>query len=390
MRSSTLPFYFALKEMIRNKFRFSTIVLIVALVTLLVIFLAAMGDGLAESAKEYIETIDAQLVVFQEDVDLALPASRLGTSRLNDIRRLDGVAAVGAVGFSTASIVLGRGGELERLDVALIGVEPGMPGSPSVVRGSELHDERTKDVVIHQHVLDRANIPLGSTLTIKVTQGAAEQFYELKVVGYTAGKKYNFLPSIFVPLRVWDEVRPRDMRGGDGEIIFTVAAVKLENPAAELQMAEIIENEVPKVEVTDPVTAYESFPGFSDMQSIVTTQQNFALLIVLLIVGGFFQIQALQKIVQVGMLKAIGTSGRLIALSVLVQVTVTTVLGLIIGGLGVGLLASLMPAGVPFVFDGQKIVVAVVTLLVVGPLAALVSIRTLLKVEPLQALGLGA
>jgi putative ABC transport system permease protein len=384
-----MPVYLAIKEIVRNRFRFITIVLIVALVTLLVIFLAAMGDGLAESAKEYIEAIDAELIVFQQDVDLALPASRLGTSKLNNIRRLDGVAAVGSIGFSTASIMLDRGGELERLDVTLVGVEPGLPGAPSVVKGVQLQDERTKEVVIDQHVLDRAKIPLGSTISIKVTQGAEEQFYELTVVGYTAGKKYNFLPSIFVPLRVWDEVRPKDQHAGGGEIVFTVAAVQLVNPAAEAQMAEVIANEVAKVEVTDPVTAYESIPGYGDMQATVTTQQNFALLIVLLIIGGFFQIQALQKIAQVGMLKAIGASNRLIALAVLVQVTLTTVLGLIVGGVGVGIVASFMPPGVPFVFDGQKIVVAVATLLIIGPLASLISIHTLLSVEPLKALGLG-
>ncbi len=119
-----MPFYLATKEMLRKKIRFMTIVLIVTLVTLLVIFVAAMGDGLAQSAKEYIETIDADMVVFQADVDFSLPASRLGTSRLNDLRRLDGVEAVGPVGFSVASILLNRGGEAERLDVALVGVEP--------------------------------------------------------------------------------------------------------------------------------------------------------------------------------------------------------------------------------------------------------------------------
>ncbi len=385
-----MPFYLATKEMLRKKIRFMTIVLIVTLVTLLVIFVAAMGDGLAQSAKEYIETIDADMVVFQADVDFSLPASRLGTSRLNDLRRLDGVEAVGPVGFSVASILLNRGGETERLDVALVGVEPGMPGAPLVFKGGELGDERAEEVVIDQHVLDRANIPLGSTLTIKVTQGAEEQFYALKVVGYTEGKKYNFLPSIFVPLRVWEKVKPQDRPGGGREPIFTVAAVQLTNPAAEAEIAASIEDKVPKVEVTDPVTAYESFPGFSDMQSVVDTQQKFALLIVLLIIGGFFQIQALQKIAQVGMLKAIGASNWLIAMTMLLQVMITTVLGLIIGGAGVGLLAAMMPPTIPFVFDGQKIIIAVVTLLATGPIAALVSIRTLLKVEPLTALGLSA
>jgi putative ABC transport system permease protein len=384
-----MAIYLAFKEMLRNKIRFAVIVLIVALVTLLVMFLAAMGDGLAQGTKEYIETIEAELIVFQDDVNLSLPASRLGTSRLNDLHRLDGVEAVGPIGFSVASIVLKQGEELKRLDVSLIGVEPGMPGAPTVFKGAELSDERAKEVVIDRHVLDRVNIPLGSTISIKVTQEAEERFFDLTVVGYTEGKKYNYLPSIFVPLRVWDKVKPQDRPGGGGQPVFTVAAIQLVNPSAEVEMSGSIESIVPHVEVTDPVTAYESSPGFRDMIGIVDTQQTFVLLIALLIVGGFFQIQALQKVTQVGMLKAIGASNWLIALTLLVQVMLTTLFGLIIGGAGVLFLASVMPPTIPFVFDGQKIVIAVITLLAIGPIAALVSIRTLFKVEPLKALGLG-
>ncbi len=384
-----MPFYLAVKEMFRNKLRFTVIVLIVALVTLLVIFLAAMGDGLAQSTKEYIETIDAELIVFQSDVDLSLPASRMGTSRLNDLRRLDGIETVGPVGFSVASIMLKRGDELERLDVSLIGVEPGMPGAPSVFEGAALGDERAKEVVIDRHVLDRVNIPLGSTVSIKVTQGAEEQFYDLTVVGYTEGKKYNYLPGIFVPLRVWDRVKPQDRVGGGGEPVFTVAAIQLANPSTEAEMSRAIEETVPRVEVTNPVTAYEAFPGFSDMMDVVDTQKIFVLLIALLIIGGFFQIQALQKIAQVGMLKAIGASKWLIALALLVQVMLTTICGLIIGGGGVWVLALMMPPTIPFVFDGREIIIAVGALLAIGPIAGLISIRTLLKVEPLKALGLG-
>ena len=43
-------------------------------------------------------------------------------------------------------------------------------------------------------------------------------------------------------------------------------------------------------------------------QTTLNTQQFFTLLIGVLVLGGFFQIQTLQKIGQIGMLKAIGTS----------------------------------------------------------------------------------
>ncbi|MBV7328502.1 hypothetical protein KFU94_09620 [Chloroflexi bacterium TSY] len=53
-----MPVFLATKEMLRNKVRFVTIILIIAMITLLVIFLAALSDGLALSAKEYIENIE--------------------------------------------------------------------------------------------------------------------------------------------------------------------------------------------------------------------------------------------------------------------------------------------------------------------------------------------
>jgi len=40
--------------------------------------------------------------VYQTGVDLSANASRLGTSKLNEIRRVDGVQAVGPIGVASA------------------------------------------------------------------------------------------------------------------------------------------------------------------------------------------------------------------------------------------------------------------------------------------------
>jgi putative ABC transport system permease protein len=47
-----------------------------------------------------------------------------------------------------------------------------------------------------------------------------------------------------------------------------------------------------------------------------------------------------------------------------------------------------MPPGVPILFTGTSILVAVVSLLLIGPIGGMVSIRLALKVEPLSALGM--
>ncbi|MEM7797942.1 MAG: ABC transporter permease [Chloroflexota bacterium] len=385
-----MPLYLAYKEMWRNKARFTAIILIVALTTLLVIFLAALSDGLALSAKQYIENIDAELIVFQNDVDLQIPASRLGRSRINDLERIAGVEAIGAIGVSSAAVMLPGPEGLEKINVTLVGVDPGMPGSPSTVMGRELADERAEEVVIDQHLLNRADvdIPLGSTLTLKVIQGTEERLFDLTVVGHASGQFINFGPSIFVPLRVWNSVKPQDRPGGGSDLIFNMAAVQVDESANSDQTAALIQEQVNRIEVTDRVSTYEATAGFLEMQQLIVVQQNFVLLIVLLIIGGFFQIQALQKVTQIGMLKAIGAPNRLITLSLLTQVMLTTAIGLLIGGGTIYLLSFFMPPSVPIVFDVQKIGTAVISILISGPLAAIVAVRTLFKVEPLKALGL--
>ena len=143
-----------------------------------------------------------------------------------------------------------------------------------------------------------------------------------------------------------------------------------------------------EVEAVDRKTAYESTPGYSAQQSTLNTQRLFTLLIGVLVVGGFFQIQTLQKVAQVGMLKAIGTSNLAIALSFLLQIITITILGVIIGVAGTLLLALSFPATVPIIFTPASVITAITSLMLIGPLGGLVSVRILVKVEPLTALGL--
>jgi putative ABC transport system permease protein len=343
------------------------------------------------TGKEYIENIDAELILFQDDVDVTIPASQLNRAKLNDISRVAGVDDVGPIGFAIASIVLDTGETRDKIDVSLIGVEPGKPGAPSVFDGDELHSLRANEAVLDQNVLDRAYIPIGSTIDLKVVQEAEEKIYSLKVIGYTEGQYYFFLPGVFVPLRTWERIRPKPNLDETGiDITFNIAAVKLKNPDTWPEMIEFIERNVKGVELADPVTTYRATQGFTEMQSIIDTQQRFVVLIVMLVIGSFFQIQTLQKVAQIGMLKIIGASNWIIATTLLVQVMLTTVIGVAVGGLAVWAIAVSLPPGMPAVFDGTKVAVAAITLLVSGPVAGLIALRTVLKVEPLTAVGLGA
>ena len=53
--------HLAIKEVWRNRGRFLLFSLVVALITVLILFVAALGEGLGSGNREYIEKLDADL-----------------------------------------------------------------------------------------------------------------------------------------------------------------------------------------------------------------------------------------------------------------------------------------------------------------------------------------
>jgi putative ABC transport system permease protein len=151
-----------------------------------------------------------------------------------------------------------------------------------------------------------------------------------------------------------------------------------------------LESKVKKIEAADRKTAYEATPGYAEQQSTLNTIRIFTLLIGVLVLGGFFQIQTLQKVAQIGMLKAIGASTLTIAIAFILQIVYTTILGVAIGTLGTFLLALGLPPTVPIAITPESAAVAIASLLIIGPMAGVISLVVLLRVEPLTALGLAS
>src|SRR4030065_1614991 len=91
MNVLSFSFYIAMKEVWRNRGRFFLLSLVIALITLLVLFIAALGEGLANGNRQYIANLDAELIVFLEKSDYIIASSRLETNTGRSVRRVDGV-----------------------------------------------------------------------------------------------------------------------------------------------------------------------------------------------------------------------------------------------------------------------------------------------------------
>jgi putative ABC transport system permease protein len=387
-KSLSVPAYLALKEVWRGRGRFLLVGLVIALITVLVLFIAALGEGLGNGNREYLARLDAQLLVYQARSDYVVSASRLPRDRLAAVRRVAGVQDAGPVGVSNAALLLPDG---QVLKVGLLGVEPGRPGEPPVEAGRPLSTGQAREVVLDRSAALRSGVQVGDEVTLRTTQGTRDEFYTLRVVGLASGQQFLLQPTLFVPFFTWDDIRPKsEAEVGRPSGVANLIAVRLEDPAALAAVRQQLLAQVANIEAATIPQAIQAVPGYTAQQSTLNTQAGFTLLIGVLVIGGFFQIQMLQKVPQVGVLKAIGAPNWLVGLSAVLQIVAVTVLGVGLGALGTGLLSLSFPPTVPIVFNGQTTLLAVLALLLIGPLGGLVSIRYAVRIEPLKALGLSA
>ena len=381
-----LSIYLALKEVWRNRGRFLLVSMVIALITLLVLFIAALGEGLGTNNREYISKVDAQLVVFLDKTDYIIGSSRVDDVPLRAVRRVEGVEDAGPLSTSSTAIVL-PGDKV--LKVSLLGVQAGRSGTPEVISGRSFLTDQAKEVIIDQRVAEQTSIKLGDVILIRSTQGTKDQFFELRVVGISSRQAYLFQPSIFVPAFVWERDRPKSA----AEIsnltpAINVIFVKLKDPAQIKIMQQKIQQTVENVQVADIPTTISNIPGYSAQQGTVQTQGFFTLLIGVLVIGGFFQIQILQKVPQIGVLKAIGASNFVVGLASIIQIVVVTAIGVAIGGLLTYLFSLGFPPTVPLYFNGSSSALAIIALLAIGPAGGLVSVFYAVRIEPLKALRL--
>jgi putative ABC transport system permease protein len=386
MQNLSISTYLAFKEIWRNRGRFLLVSLVIALITLLVLFIAALGEGLGNGNREFISKIDAQFLVYLKKSDFIVASSRLDRSLINQVRRVAGVNDAGGLAASNTAIIL-PGGKV--LKVALLGVEPGKPGEPAVVQGRQLSTDLAREVILDRNVILRTNLKLGDSITIRSTQGTKDEFYTLQVVGITDGQSYSLVPSIIVPYYTWDRVRPKS----EAEIqnptyTVNIIAVRLNQPQQASLIRQRLTEQVNDIEVADIQQAIQNVPGYSAQQSTLQTQGIFTLLIGVLVIGGFFQIQVLQKVPQIGVLKAIGAVNAIVGTASVIQIIITTAIGVTLGGALTFLLSLGFPPTVPIVFNGLTSAIAIAALLLIGPLGGIVSVRYAVRIEPLKALRL--
>lgn len=362
----------AFDELWHKRGTFALIGLIVTLVAYLVLMMNALGAGLLDQAGSAVRRLDADALVFRADSNLSLQQSEISAQTVDAVARVDGIEATAPLGYLSVQPLdqPGKG------TAAFLGYEPGTIAEPRVTSGRAIEPGERGVVLADERYLDLRGADVGDTVEISSRLSTST----FTIVGAVDRGSFFFQPPLWGSLEDWRELR--------------YGSIGADRPAATLVMAsgrgdviDRIEAEVDGVDAATPAQTFESIPGVQPQRNTANAIEGFVLIIGALVVGIFFYVLTLQKVSQVGVLKAIGASSWFVFKQLLVQVLVISLVGLAIAvPLAVATERSL-PGQIPLLLERNGVLFSMLLLLVTAIVGVAFSGRKIASVDPLIALG---
>ena len=369
--------FLALREIKHAKTRFFLISTILILISWLVFILSGLGNGLANLSAATFKRIDAHYAVFEDGARHSTLRSVISENMIDDLERFENVEAAAPLGTHTAVVLKeGTSGDDAKIDVSLLGINPGTFMEPKVTEGKQLDANNDEGVLVNA-VLKDNGIELGDYLEV---EGSDEKF---KVIGFVENESFNHLPAIFTTMDMWRTIHFA-APGSDRGVEKPVNAIMLRGENIE---PETIDQAIDGIETVTKKDAINGIPGFTAENGTIMMMLSFLFVISAFVIAVFFYVLTLQKTNQFGVMKAIGASNGFLGKSIIAQVSIISFISIAIGVALTYATAAVFPEGMPFSLDEKLIITYSIVLFSVSVLSSLISVRKVTKIDPLQAIG---
>lgn len=364
----------ALTELRRRPGRFIAATVILTLISVLLMFIGGLLDGLLGASTGAYRVQDANLIAYSSTASRSLPRSRIPTELEATIRAVPGVSAVG--GLSTLQVAARRESEprsrnliptvLIGYDLAPLGLGSAGPAQGSVVADSSLRSRGVK---------------AGDSLLL----GAAR--VPVKVVGFIDDSRLSNQISLWGTRATWETVARQVLPGGGGN--DTVQAFVIRGPGDGSALIPALERTTEgQLEVLTIPEAINSLPGVATQRTTINQIIGVTAFIALVVISLFFALITIERTPLYGVLKAIGASSTTLFVGVTAQaVTVTLVACAIATGLSVALALLLPPGTLPFSLSLTRVLLSIGLLLFAAVVGCIFSLRRVLRIDPAAAIG---
>lgn len=365
-----------LTEIRRRKLQFSLIGLIVTLITYLVLMVNGLGIGLNELSGRALKNWNADAIAYSDTSNISVIRSELGKETVDRISKLPGVTASTPLGYYGVNIRKPDGTiSTKAKSAALVGFDLGTIGQPKIISGRDLQPDEHDALLADKTFLSATDLNVGDTVNLayKLTTGT------FRIVGEIDQGAFFFQPTVYVLRSTWQEMKYGG-EGGDQPVASIMLLKGNDLPAKSTDGVKIVSKD----------TAFKNIEGVSAQQSTVNALMFFGYLIGALIIGVFFYVLTLQKVPQIGVLKAVGASSFFVVRQILVQVLALAVVGVAIAVPLAWLTNKVLQqlsAQVPIAFTTNAFVITSVAMIATALVGAVFSARQAIKVDPIIALG---
>ena len=355
--------FLALNEIMHSKLRYALVAGVMFLIAYLVFFLTGLAYGLAQDNRTAVDKWEADSIVLSKDAN-----SNLGMSMIT--KKIAEEVEGGKVAYlaQTPGVVTSKDSTEEGIiNVSFFGIDKNQFIMPNLVEGKAFDndDEAVGDISLKEEY----GLAVGDTVKLS---GSDKTF---KLTGFTDHAKFNVSPVLYTTINAYQEIRfEKEDTSENARINAIVVRGKISNLPEDLEQIKISK-------------FINELPGYNAQVLTFGFMIGFLIVIAAIVIGIFIYVLTMQKINIFGVMKAQGITGGFIARSVVAQTFILSFVGILLGLLGTVGTSLVLPDAVPFQSNWLFFGVISLLMLVVAVLGALFSVRTIVKIDPLKAIG---
>lgn len=360
--------FVALRDLRHARGRFVLMTSVIALITLLVGFLAALTSGLGRASTSAVVDLPVDHLAFAQPdgSDLSFTESQVDQSRWAGWASVAGVEDAEPLGIAQARATRDE----TTAAITAFGVEPGSQMAPATVADGQ--------VVLSPGAADDLGASTGSVVSIgplRLTVSAVSD----------DDAEYAHTPVLWVSLGDWQDVGARS-GGTDGEQVATVVALTMADGSTTSPDALAAADAQLGTRTVDLSEARSAISSYAAENLSLTMMQAFLVAISALVVGAFFTVWTINRSRDIAVLKALGASGGYLLRDAVGQAVVVLALGTGTGALAAAGLGTLAGSVMPVVVGVTTITLPAVALAGLGLVGALLAVVRVTRVDPHAAL----
>jgi putative ABC transport system permease protein len=363
---------FALHEMRRRPGRFVVATAILALISLLLLFLGGLLDGLTAGATGALRAQQADLVVYSATAQDSLLRSRIPAEVRQTVEAVPGVTRTGGLGVTQLGARVPGRGPRELVDVAVFGYElapRGVPDPPA--DGQAWADDRLRN----EGVAEGTELLVGPART------------PVRVVGFVTDTAYTGSATLWASEATWRAVT--DANRPDTRLAtnaFPALVVQSDDPAGTAARIDAATGGATRTRTLDE--AIWALPGVAQQTSTFNQIIGVTVVVAFVVVSLFFALLVVERTALYGVLKAMGARTIALFVAVVIQAAaVAAVASLVAGALALVLDRTLPPGSLPYELTGGRLTASVAVVVAASVLGCVTSLRRVLRIDPASAIG---